>query len=418
MTALSRRRGWAAALAVLTVLVSAVGCGRQVRHNGGPAPIRIGLLVSLSGTYKAVGADLRDGFQLYLATHGNRLGGHAVQVITADEGDGPPTAVPAATKLIKQDKVDVLTGIVGGGSVAAVYPLALGAQIPLVGSNGRPGFKSTEKNPDGTPKPPDISYVWHTSFLSDEPGAAIAQYVHDSEQGSVYAIGPDYQGGWDELRGFTDTFTKIGGVLANPDGKATFTPFPQTDNFTPYFAKIKQSGAKAVYCFYAGKSAIDFVRQYKQSDIADLPLYAAGFLTEGSVLQAEGPAATGIWTVLNYAPTLDNPTNRAFVSAWAADIGADGKPKHDGPPTTYAMASWDAAALLDRVIADAGPNPTPKTINDAIGRVGRIDSPRDSWQFSAKTHSPIQTWYLRRVGPDGQALSNVKVSNLATLPTS
>src|SRR6266545_2947903 len=172
--------------------------------------------------------------------------------------------------------------------------------------------------------------------------------------------------------------------LAHPDGKATFTPFPQTDNFTPYFAKIKQSGAKAVYCFYAGKSAIDFVRQYKQSDIADLPLYAAGFLTEGSVLQAEGPAATGIWTVLNYAPTLDNPTNRAFVSAWAADIGADGKPKHDGPPTTYAMASWDAAALLDRAIADAGPNPTPKTINDAIGRVGRIDSPRDSWQFSAK----------------------------------
>src|SRR5436190_9573538 len=338
MTHLSRRR-WAIPAALLALAVPLVGCGHQTQHGGAPA-VKIGLLASLSGTYASVGTDMRDGFQLYLAIHGNKLGGHPVQVITADEGDGPATAVPAATKLVKQDKVDVLTGIVGGGSVAAVYPLALGAQIPLVGSNGRPGFKSTEKNPDGTPKPPDISYVWHTSFLSDEPGAAIAQYVHDNVPGSVYAIGPDYQGGWDELRGFTDTFTNIGGQLANPDGKATFTPFPQTDNFTPYFAKIKQSGAKAVYCFYAGKSAIDFVRQYKQSDIADRPLYAAGFLTEGSVLQAEGPAATGIWTVLNYAPTLDNPTNRAFVSAWAADIGADGKPKHDGPPTTYAMASW------------------------------------------------------------------------------
>ncbi len=413
MTHLSRRR-WAIPAALLALAVPLVGCGHQTQHGGAPA-VKIGLLASLSGTYASVGTDIRDGFQLYLAIHGNKLGGHPVQVITADEGDGPATAVPAATKLVKQDKVDVLTGIVGGGSVLGVWDLVKQYKIPLVGSNGRPEFPPA-KQPDGTTKPPDISYVWHTSFLSQEPGAAIAGYVDDTVRGPVYAIGPDYQGGYDELKGFVDAFTKAGGQLANPDGKATFTPFPQTENFTPYFAKIKQSGAKAVYCFYAGKSAIDFVKGYKQSEISDLPLYAAGFLTEGSVLAAEGPAADGISTVLNYAPTLDNPGNRAFVSAWAADKSSDGKLAHKGPPTTYAMASWDAAAVLDRAIADAGANPTPEAINAAIGRLGQISSPRGDWQFSADTHSPIQTWYLRKVGLDGGALSNVRVMNLATLP--
>lgn len=359
-----------------------------------PNTIRIGLLASLSGTYQAIGTDMRDGFELYLKANGGKLGGHPVELVVGDEGDGAPTAVPAATKLIKRDKVLALTGVVGGGSMAAVHPLIREAKIPFVGSNGRPALK-------------DVSWVWHTSYLSQETGAAIAQYVRDTVRGPVYAIGPDYQGGWDQLAGFTDAFLKTGGQLANPDGKTRFTPFPSTTNFTPYFAQIKASGAKAVYTFYAGSAAIAFVKQYAQSEIKDLPLYAAGFLTEGGVLNAQGDAARNIYSVLNYAPDLDNAANRSFVEAWKAD--------HDGPPTTYAMASYDAAAVLDKAVAAAGDNPTPESVNAAIAGLGQIDSPRGSWQFSKTTHSPVQRWYLRQVRQDGRALSNTVVADLATI---
>src|SRR4029079_12947220 len=95
-----------------------------------------------------------------------------------------------------------------------------------------------------------------------------------------------------------------------------------------------------------------------------LPLFAAGFLTEGGVLNAEGDAARNIYAVLNYSPDLDNAANRTFVGAW--------KGNHDGPPTTYAMAAYDAAAVLDKAIAAAastakpGTTPTPAAINAAI----------------------------------------------------
>jgi len=223
----------------------------------------------------------------------------------------------------------------------------------------------------------------------------------------VFAIGPDYQGGYDELRGFTAAFQKAGGQLANRDGKATFTPFPQTTDFTPYFAQIKASGAKAVYCFYAGTAAVDFVKQYAQSDVKALPLFAAGFLTEGGVLGAQGPAARDIYSVLNYSPDLDNAANRTFTAAWRS--------RHDSAPTTYAMASYDAGAVLDRAIAAAGANPTADAINTAIGGIGQIDSPRGTWEFSRGTHAPIQKWYLRQVRPDGRALSNTVVETLLTL---
>jgi branched-chain amino acid transport system substrate-binding protein len=375
-------------------LAAAGGTACSNDAAGASGTLKIGLLASLSGTYQAIGTDMRDGFQLYLNMHGGKLGGHQVELVVADEGDGAPTAVPAATKLVKQDKVVALTGVVGGGSAAAIQPVLGQAKIPFIGANARPKIE-------------DISHTWHTSYLSQETGAAIAQYVKDNVEGEVYAIGPDYQGGWDQMQGFTDAYTKAGGKLANADGKTRFTPFPATKNFTPYFAQIKASGADAVYTFYAGAAAIDFVKQYAQSEIKDLPLYAAGFLTEGGVLAAQGESAKNIFSVLNYSPDLDNAENRAFVAAWRGD--------HDRPPTTYAMASYDAAAVLDKAIAAAGGNPTPERINEAIAGLGRIDSPRGPWQFSQKTHSPVQKWYLRQVREDGRALSNTVVGDLATV---
>ncbi|MEV0775808.1 ABC transporter substrate-binding protein [Streptomyces sp. NPDC050433] len=389
-----RRRVRPVGAAALALGLAAVtGCSGD--SGAGDDKVKVGLVASLSGTYEPVGTELRKGFELYLATHDNKLGGREVELIVADEGDGPPTAVPAATKLVKKDKVDALTGLVSGGSVNAVMPLVNQAKIPLLGSNGRPPVK-------------DMKYIWTTSFLSDEPGAAIAPYVKEKVDGPVYAIGPDYQGGYDELRGFTDKFKEVGGKLANPDGKTKWTPFPKTTNFMPYFADIAKTDAKAVYCFYAGKAAIDFAKQYAQSDIADLPLYTA-FVTEGSVLQAQGDAAKDVYSVLNYAADLDNEANRKFAADWTA--------KHDTQPTTYAMASYDAAAVLDQAIADAAEKGevTRETINTAIGGLGQIDSPRGAWEFGDKAHSPVQQWYLRQVRKDGDQLANVMVQDLATL---
>ncbi len=297
----AQRPRWRAALAVTSVLLTATACGNAGGSKDAAAPVKIGLVASLSGVYQAVGQDMRDGFQLYLDLHHGQLGGRPVDLVVADEGAGPATAAPAATKLVKQNQVVALTGLVGGDSVAAVAPIATAAHVPLVGANARPTLK-------------DVSHFWTSSYMSTDPGAAIAGYIHDTVKGPVYAIGPDYQGGYDELSGFTDAFTKAGGTLANPGGKTTFTPFPQTTDFLPYLAKIAASGAKAVYTFYAGSAAVAFVKQYAQSDARSIPLYAAGFLTEGGVLDAEGPAAQGINTVLNYSPDLDNAANRTFTT--------------------------------------------------------------------------------------------------------
>jgi branched-chain amino acid transport system substrate-binding protein len=385
-------RRWAVVWLAGTTLAAA-GCSPN-QAGADDGTVKIGFLASLSGTYQAAGEDLRDGFQLYLNTHNGKLGGRKVDLVVADEGDGPATALPAATRMVKQDRVVALAGIVASGTFQAVSAMTTEHKVPLVGANGRPG------------KVDDVSWLWQTSFTADQAGAAAAPYLKDRIDGPVFAIGPDYVGGHEQLGGFTDAYLKLGGALANPGGKTMFTPFPATTNFVPYLTQIRPSGAKAVYAFYAGKSAIDFVRQYAQSDASDLPLYGA-FLTEGTVLAAQGPAAEGVWNISNYSPELNNSANRAFVEAW--------KVRYDRTPTPQAMAAFDAAAVLDRAIDRISGTVTAERINTELGNLGDVESPRGSWRFAAETHVPVQPWYLSVVLRDGATMSSQLVQELGTV---
>src|SRR5262245_44939293 len=98
-------------LLVLVVLIPALaGCTGDA---GAPSAERvtIGLVASLTGAYEAVGQDTRDGFELYLHSHGGRLGGHLVDLVVVDEGDGGPEAIAAANRLIGRDGLLATTGV-------------------------------------------------------------------------------------------------------------------------------------------------------------------------------------------------------------------------------------------------------------------------------------------------------------------
>ena len=392
-----RRRRVRALAAAVTALLFVTACQGSSLNDDEPSagPLTIGVLWPQSGPYKAIGDDLAKGWQLYLDSHGGKLGNHAVTVRTADEGDGKQTAVNAAKRLIEQEHALVLAGTGSADTVESIQTLVTQKKVPLVGAGGRPSTLN------------DISYIWHTSWLSRETGQAIADHVRTTVDGPVYVIGPGYQGGYDQIGGFVDAFTAAGGRLANDGGKPTWTPWPTTTNFLPYLNKVAASGAKAVYSFYAGVPATEFVKQYAQAGLKNkVPLYGAAFLTEGAVLSVQGEAADGVQTVSNYAANLDNPANKGFVAAFTAAYG--------GTPNMYHVTGYDAAAVLDRAIAAAGANPTSQSINTAIGGVGELQSPRGSWRFG-KQHSPIQPWYLREVRIEGGVRANIVVRELTTL---
>ncbi|WP_238009265.1 ABC transporter substrate-binding protein [Dactylosporangium sp. AC04546] len=358
---------------------------------GGP-PVKIGMIVPLTGMYKDFGNDMDNGFNLYLQLHENKLGNRDVQLIKVDEGDTAEAGKAAAEKLIKESNVLALTGVVNPLTMLALRDTIETAQKPLIGSNASPAALQ------------GVKYIWRTSFVATEPGQAIAEWAAANSGGSLAIVGADNPGGDDEeIRAFSEKFRGAGGTV---NGSPRMTPFGGKD-FGQVLGQVRNSGATSMFAFYSGTSAIEFVKQFKAARFpSSFKVFAPGSLTEGYVLKQQGDAAQDIYTAMNYSPDLDNATNRRFIADYQKAFGTI--------PSTYAMASYDAAAVLDKAIGDATRNLDSFTLNAAIGRLGQIDSPRGGWQFS-QSRTPLQRWYLRRVRADGAILSNVLTAELKTL---
>ncbi|MFY0309347.1 ABC transporter substrate-binding protein [Leisingera sp. D0M16] len=332
--------------------------------------IKVGLLLPFSGVYAALGNDIEAGFTVALEQFGSEAG-TGFEIVREDTEVKPPVALGKAKKLILQDKVDVVAGIVSSGVLGAVRDMVHGAGVPLIVANaGNDDATGASCSP----------YITRMSFSNGQVNRPMGQWMYDQGIRKVYTLAPDYAAGRQMIGGFVETFTAAGGEIAGQE----FTPFQKTQDFGPYLAQAKASGADAVYVFYAGGEAIAFVKQYNSFGLkADLPLYGSGFLTSPLYVNAEGPAAEGVITALHYVPTLDNAANAAFVAAFQAKTGR--------LPSEFAVQGYDAARALVEA-AKTGAHDRA-SLAEALRQVS-FDGPRGKLSIDPATNNIVQPVYV------------------------
>ncbi|SDX99545.1 branched-chain amino acid transport system substrate-binding protein [Modestobacter sp. DSM 44400] len=366
-----------------------LGGGSGAGSSGGGA-VKVGLVIPQAGVYTPLGVDMQNGWQLWLDQNGGKMGDYTVTTVTADEGEGPDTGVPAIQGLLQNEQVDVVVGIVNSATaLGAAAQFAEAKKLLLISNAGAVAITGAARTP----------YVWRASFTNAQNSAAMGEHLAKEGVGPVYIMAPDYAAGQENVVAFTKAYEGGGGTLA---GQA-LTPFGTTQDYQPFLSGVQESGAKAVFCFYSGGEAVTFVKQYDQFGLkATTPLYGSGFLTEGSVLKGQGASAVGVQTALHYSTEIDNEANTAFVAAY--------QKAYDALPTCFAMATFDAANVLNRALAEAG-DVTGDALSGALDGLGVIDdSPRGPWTFSGQ--NPKQTVYLREVTMQGSSPINAVVSEL------
>ncbi|MBB5870936.1 branched-chain amino acid transport system substrate-binding protein [Allocatelliglobosispora scoriae] len=351
-------------------------------------PVSIGLLLPQTGSRKAVGDELKNGFELWLEQHSGLLGGHPAQITYADEGDTTEKAKAAADDLLRRN-VLAISGVAGDNAILEMRDSIEKAHIPLIGSGSSPTALRLQT----------LLYMWHTSYVGTEPGKALGIYMH-TLGGGVSMVAANNVAGRDSVAGFIEGWGGGSGAkLADPYYLNSVEGIDQVVN------KIANSGNELVFCGLTGQMAIEFVRAMRKR-VKETRFYAPGSMTEGPSLEAFGSLGKGIFTASNYSPQLSNAANLAFSSSYRA--------KHSTAPTAFAVAAWDAAAVLDKAIKACRDKVTADEVNLKVGGVGLVTSPRGTFQFN-QTRTPQQKWYLREVRNDGPVLVNALITELATL---
>src|SRR5947207_12699395 len=102
------------------------------REASAQGPIKIGFISPLSGAIAAAGRDMYSGCELYWQETGWQAAGRKIEVILEDNEGQPATALTKARKLIENDRVHMLAGVILSNVAYALVPYVEAQGIPTI----------------------------------------------------------------------------------------------------------------------------------------------------------------------------------------------------------------------------------------------------------------------------------------------
>ncbi len=357
------------------------------------APLKIGVLSPISGVMASLGANKLNGIKMFLAEKDNKVDGRPIELVIEDTEFKPQEGMRKARKLVEQDNVDILLGVLNSafGYALKEYVVRNKKVWVTTGAAADGIFKKANNTP----------YAYRASLSVLQANQPMGTWLAEKGFKRVFVTGPDYAMGREAIDAFDRTFKVNGATRAGE----VFAPIGTTD-FAPYLAEIKRVNPDVVYGSYAGSDAVRFVQQYTAFGLKNsIRLTGYGYLVEEDVLLAQGGAAEGVYSGLNWAYGLDTPMNKAFVAAWRKQFNA--------VPSTDSVAGYVGAQVVWEAFKKLGGKiPSQEALSDAILQT-KIETPRGPISFDPDTRNVIQNIYIREVVKDGNEFHN-KV--LATYP--
>jgi branched-chain amino acid transport system substrate-binding protein len=336
--------------------------------------LKVGFMLPATGTFASLGTAIENGFRLYVNEQGGKIAGREIEYVSVDDESDPSKATDNVNKLIKRDNVDVIIGTVHSGVAMAMAKAAKESGTLLIVPNAGAAAVTG---------PMCATNIFRSSFSNWQAGYAMGEVAAKKGHKKIATITWKYAAGDETIKGFKEGFEQNGGTVI----KDLNLPFPNVE-FQALLTDIAALKPDAVFTFFAGGGAVKFVKDYAAAGLKKkIPLYATGFLTDGT-LDAQGADAEGILTTLHYADNLNTKRDQSFRLAYAKTFKLQ--------PDVYAVQGYDAAQMLG-----IGLNATKgdaKNINGFSQALlaTKIDSPRGPFTLSS-SHNPVQDIYLRKV---------------------
>ncbi|MGQ0578314.1 MAG: ABC transporter substrate-binding protein [Betaproteobacteria bacterium] len=376
---------------ILTASALAAGC---ILAASVPAqePIRVGMVLEMSGPFADIGRQLLNGARAYVKAHGDSVAGRKIELIVKDTtGASPEIAKRLAQQLIVNDKVDFLAGFGFTPNALAVAPVATDAKKPMIVMNAATSVITTRS-----------PYIARVSMTLPQVTAPLANWAFKNGIKEVYTLVSDFGPGIDAETTFKKTFEAAGGKIVGD----VRVPLRNPD-FAPFLQRIKDAKPQAVFIFLpAGEQPVAIMKGFRERglDKAGIRLIATGDVTEDGVIEAMGDTPLGVVTSHHYSVAHDSPKNKSFLRAFA-DLDDTHRPNF------MAVGAWDGMAAIYEVIRRLNGNIDGDKAMDVLKGL-KLDSPRGPIMIDSETRDVVQTIYIRRVQKINGKLYNVEFEQI------
>lgn len=376
-------------------LAASLGACALTMTASAAEPLKVGLVLPMSGPFASYGKQIEHGVRLYLQQSGGVFSGRKIELIIKDDtGVAPEISKRAAQELVIKDKVDILAGFGLTPSAYAAAQVANEAKKPMIVMNAAASAITTKSN-----------YILRVSHTLPQISAPIASWAAKNNIKRVFTLVADYGPGQDAETQFKKTFIAAGGQVID----SVRTPVKNPD-FAPFLQKIKDAKPDAVFLFVPpGEQTITFMKGFAERGLAKagIRIIATGDLTEEDVLDAVGDNALGIVNSLQYAESHNSPENKAYVQAYYKAYPKD-------RPNYMSVSGFDGMQLIAKTLEKTGGDASgDKFVAAAKGM--KWTSPRGPISIDPDTRDIVQTIYIRKVEKVSGKLQNVEFDQVANV---
>lgn len=352
-------------------------------------PIRIGLILPMTGPFASTGRQVEAAAKLYMAQHGSTVAGRKVELIVKDDGGTADVTRRLAQELVVNDKVAVLAGFGLTPLALATAPIATQSKTPMVVMAA-----ATSSIIDASP------FIVRTSFTLPQATLGIAEWAPKNGIRKVVTLVSDYGPGIDAEKVFVARFTRGGGQVTD----SLRVPLRNPD-FAPFLQKVRDEKPDAVFVFLPSGVGAQLMKQFTERglDKAGIRLIGTGDVTDDDILNEMGDAALRVVTSHHYSAAHDSAANKAFVAAF-------GKANNGMRPNFMAVGGYDGMrVILTALEATKGAGGEALV---AAMKGQSFESPRGPVTIDAQTRDIVQDIYIRKVERVGGQLYNVEFDSL------
>src|ERR1700730_10962567 len=336
--------------------------------------LRIGLIAPMTGPFAQVGADMTNGFKMYLDEVNSNFAGAKVNLIIEDSQGKPDTAVTKAKKLILEDHVQLLVGGVLAPEGYALAPVSTAEKTVYIASV--PADDDLTQRQLG-----HYPYFIRTSGTSSQPHHPLGQWACDQGYKKIVTIAADYAFGYEAVGGFQKAFEDCGGKII----QKVWPPLGTID-FGPFIPTLKQD-ADAIFTLMVGPMSLQFPKQLAASGNKK-PVIGGGTSYDEFALPSMGDEVIGHVSPLQYSAALDTPKNAAFVKAY--------REKYGKVPSYFSETNYTTALMIHEVMKKTGGKwPGPEDFVKLIASV-KVDAPRGPVSLD-ELRNPVQNIYIKKV---------------------
>jgi branched-chain amino acid transport system substrate-binding protein len=349
-------------------------------------PIKIGFLTPLTGVAAGSGPDLLNGFKLFLEENHNQLAGRPIQLIVENDESSAATAVGKIHKLVEDDKVDILAGMILSNMAYAAAPKVEAYQVPLV---------LPLSAADDLTKRKHYKWVIRTGWSASQPAHPFGEYVYNKlHYKKVAILGVDFAMSWEQVGGFQRSFEESGGKVV----QKVWAPLGFKDFKEPISHLSKD--ADAIFVMSAVDSADIIAKQIKQYG-PKLPIIGGGPSYDETIFSTVGDDALGAITPFHYSAVLDRPEMKRFNASYRKMFKSE--------PGQFAESAYVSGMVIKAALEAVHGNVGDKEkFLSALKHADIPDAPRGPIKMD-EYGNPTENVYVRQVKKVNGHLENVVI---------